>query len=78
MISTMPAAASSTAEAERPADARGDGRARGADVEGQLAAEQRRRDAAQHEMRVGDGGLGPAAPVADGAGLRARAARAHA
>ena len=42
-----------------------------------LSAQQARRDAPQQQMRVGHRGLGAAAPIAERAGVGARAARAH-
>ncbi len=42
-----------------------------------LAAEQMRRDPAEQQVGIGDGGLGAAAPVAARAGIGARAPRPH-
>ena len=54
-------------------------RARALDVEADLAAEEVVGvEPAEHDVRVGDGRLGAAAPVADRAGVGARAPRADA
>ena len=74
----IPSAASSTVSPSGSAILRADRRARGVDVERHLAAEESRRrlSAAEHDVGVGDGRLGPALAVADRARMAARAARA--
>src|SRR5713226_4052476 len=64
------------AEPERAGDPRLDGGSRRAHVERELAAEERRGDAAEREEGDGDGRLGPAAAVAHRARLGAGAPRA--
>src|SRR5262249_57666540 len=66
-------------EREWCGDVVGDGSARGLDVQRHLAAEKERRvQAAENDVRVGDRRRGAAAAVARGARPRARATRAHA
>ena len=64
-------------EPERPGHPLLDGPPRPIDVERDLAAEQVRRDAAEHQVGVGDGGLLAAGAVADRARLRPRALGPH-
>ena len=77
-MSTMPAAAASgdsspMASATLPTAARA-----GVDVEGDLAAGQRRRQVAEDDVGVGDRGLGAALAVGGGAGVGAGGLRADA
>ena len=75
-ISRMPVAhrdSSSPSRAARYTDAV----PRRLDVERDLAAEQVRGDAAEHEVGVGDGGLGAALAVAERAGVGAGRLRPH-
>ena len=55
-----------------------DGRPRGTDVEGDLATRQRRRQVAEHDVRVRDRRLGAAPAVRGGPGVGTRGLRAHA
>ena len=78
-ISTMPYAAFVTSRPSGFAHRSSIARARSVDVEAHLAAEEVAGvEPSEHDVRVGDGRLGAAAPVADGAGVGARAARADA
>ena len=62
--------------AGQPGGERGDAGARALDVERDAAADQRRRNAAEHQIGVGDGRLVAAVRVAHRAGLGAGALRA--
>ena len=72
LISRMPVAVRSGVSPSLSASA-SIARPGGVDVERDLAAEQVRRDAAEEDVRVGDGDLGAAPAVAERAGVGARA-----
>ena len=78
ITSRIPSASRQRLERELRCEA-GDGALRGSGVERHPAAGERLGiDPAEHEIRIGDGRLGAASPVARGAGVGARALRADA